>query len=149
MEGDTGWSRGDVRQKRDWEIEWREKLPRFRMWTNEEDVHLPDLIITEIISFFFFSFSLFFLFFRRVSRCSLQMHTKVLTTGAIQSWGWACSKVERPKVPRLAALSTVSIEPWDLGLSRKASSMVGWTCIWVMYQLYSEEYLCNIPGIID
>lgn len=95
---------------------------------------------------FFFPF---FLFFRRVSRCSLQMYTKVLTTGAIQSWGWACSKVERPKVPRLAALSTVSIEPWDLGLSRKASSMVGWTCIWVMYHLYSEEYLCNIPGIVD
>lgn len=56
----------------------------------KSNVHLPVLIITEMISFFFL-FSFFFIlfsfpfsfFFRRVSRCSLQMYTKVLTTGAI------------------------------------------------------------------
>ena len=134
----------------EWEIEWREKLPRFRMWTNEESVHLPDLIITEMISFsLFFSFflllflflffpffpffflillSFFSFFFRRVSRCR-QMYTKVLTTGAIHGWR-ARSKV---------GSSFIQFGP---GLPKSFIHVRS------MNHLYSE-YLGNIPGIVE
>lgn len=67
-----------------------------------------------------------------------------LTMGSFQGLMFQGSKVGSSR-----GLSTVSIEPLGLGLrSRKASDWYEHVLL-VMYHLYSEEYLCNIPGIVD